>query len=111
MSRGFDMSAGFSLAGIGGAASSSFPRSIWTRQDAGSGRTRRALDHRGPGARRRNDNDAGLVEAQAEYAAWLGTLPDSLHDSAIAEALRAICKLDLTELQAIEPPRGFGRAD
>ena len=108
MSRGFDMSAGFSLAGIGGAASFSFPRSIWTRQDAGHAPSTRSSR---PGARRRNDNDAGLVEAQAEYAAWLGTLPDSLHDSAIAEALRAICKLDLTELQAIEPPRGFGRAD
>jgi len=30
-------------------------------------------------------------------------------DSATAEALRAICELDLSELQAIEPPRGFGR--
>ena len=35
--------------------------------------------------------------------------PDSLQDSATAEALRAICELDLTELQAIVPPRGFGR--
>ena len=26
-----------------------------------------------------------------------------------AEALQAICDLDLTELQAIVPPRGFGR--
>jgi hypothetical protein len=39
----------------------------------------------------------------------VNSLPDSLQDSAIAEALRAICDLDLTELQAIEPPRGFGR--
>jgi hypothetical protein len=30
-------------------------------------------------------------------------------DSALAEALQAICNLDLTELQAIIPPRGFGR--
>src|SRR5271165_4878211 len=29
--------------------------------------------------------------------------------SATAEALQAICDLDLTELQAIVPPRGFGR--
>src|SRR6516162_4980023 len=50
-----------------------------------------------------------LVEAQVEYAAWLDNLPDSLQDSATAEALRAICDLDLTELQAIQPPRGFGR--
>jgi len=34
---------------------------------------------------------------------------DNLQDGATAEALRAICDLDLTELQAIEPPRGFGR--
>jgi hypothetical protein len=71
-------------------------------------RTRPALDHRGR-ARRWNDNVACLVEAQAEYAAWLDSLPDNLQDSATAEALRAICELDLTELQAIEPPRGFGR--
>ena len=66
--------------------------------------TRRPIDHRGR-ARRWNDNVAGLVKAQVEYAAWL----DSLQDSATAEALRAICDLDLTELQAIQPPRGFGR--
>jgi hypothetical protein len=71
-------------------------------------RTRRALDHRGR-ARRWSDHVASLVEAQVEYAAWLDSLPESLQDSAIAEALRTICDLDLTELQAIEPPRGFGR--
>jgi hypothetical protein len=71
-------------------------------------RTRRPADHRGR-ARRWNDNVAGLVDAQAEYAAWLDSLPDSLQDSATAEALRAICELDLTELQAIVPPPGFGR--
>ena len=32
-----------------------------------------------------------------------------LQDTATAEALVAICDLDLGELQAIEPPRGFGR--
>ena len=71
-------------------------------------RTRRPADHRGR-ALRWNDNVAGLVDAQPEYAAWLDSLPDSLQDSATAEALRAICELDLTELQAIVPPRGFGR--
>ena len=71
-------------------------------------RIRRPADHRGR-ARRWTDHVAGLVEAQAEYAAWLDALPNNLQDSAIAEALRAICDLDLTELQAIEPPRGFGR--
>ena len=46
---------------------------------------------------------------QAEYAAWLDALPDNQQDSALADALRAIIEFDLSELQAIEPPRGFGR--
>jgi hypothetical protein len=71
-------------------------------------RVRRALDHRGR-AQRWNDHVAGLVEAQIEYAAWLESLPDNLRDSPLAEALQAICDLDLSELQAIVPPRGFGR--
>jgi hypothetical protein len=49
------------------------------------------------------------VGLQAEYAAWLEALPANLQDSAIAEALQAISDLDLGELHAIEPPRGFGR--
>jgi hypothetical protein len=71
-------------------------------------RVRRVLDHRGR-AQRWNDHVAGLVEAQIEYAAWLESLPDNLRDSPLAEALQAICDLDLSELQAIVPPRGFGR--
>jgi hypothetical protein len=49
------------------------------------------------------------VELQAEYAGWLDALPDNQQDSALADALRAIVELDLSELQAVEPPRGFGR--
>ena len=71
-------------------------------------RVRRALDHRGR-ARRWTDHVTGLVEAQIEFAAWLDSLPENLRDSVLAEALQAICDLDLTELQAIIPPRGFGR--
>ena len=71
-------------------------------------RVRCALDHRSR-ARRWNDNIVGLVKGQVEYAAWLDNLPENLRDSALAEALQAICDLDLTELQAITPPRGFGR--
>jgi hypothetical protein len=71
-------------------------------------RTRRPADHR-VRARRWTDHVTGLVEAQVEFAAWLESLPDNLQDSATAEALRAICDLDLSELQAIVPPRGFGR--
>src|ERR1700722_13306034 len=44
-----------------------------------------------------------------EYGTWLDALPDNQRDSAIGEALQAVCDLDLGELQAIEPPRGLGR--
>jgi len=71
-------------------------------------RIRRPADHRSR-ARRWTDHVTGLVEAQVEYAAWLESLPDNLRDSLLAEALQAICDLDLSELQAIIPPRGFGR--
>ena len=71
-------------------------------------RLRRPLDHRGR-ARRWTDHVTGLVEAQVEFAAWLDSLPDNLRGSPLAEALQAICDLDLSELTAIVPPRGFGR--
>ena len=71
-------------------------------------RTRRAADHRSR-LRCWNDAVADLTNLQAEYAAWLESLPDNLQDTATAEALRAITELDLGELQAIMPPRGFGR--
>jgi hypothetical protein len=68
---------------------------------------------RKPGPRSRfqrwNDTVAGITTLVAEYTAWLEALPDNQQDSATAEALRAIAELDLSELQAIEPPRGFGR--
>jgi hypothetical protein len=69
---------------------------------------RRPADHRSR-ARRWHDTVAELITLQAEYKAWLEALPETLQDSATAEALRAICELDLAELQSIEPPRGFGR--
>jgi hypothetical protein len=50
-----------------------------------------------------------LTNLQAEYTRWLEALPDNQQDSAMAEALQAIVGLDLSELQTIEPPRGFGR--
>jgi hypothetical protein len=46
---------------------------------------------------------------QSEYAAWHEALPESLRDSATAEALQAIVDLDLDALTAIVPPRGYGR--
>ena len=71
-------------------------------------RTRRPLDHRSR-ARRWHDAVAVLLELQVQYAAWLAALPDNQQDSALAEALQVMSDLDLDELQAIVPPRGFGR--
>lgn len=71
-------------------------------------RLRRRADRRSR-IQRWNDTIAGLVGLQAEYAAWLEALPDNQQDSALADALRAIVELDLSELLAVEPPRGFGR--
>jgi hypothetical protein len=71
-------------------------------------RIRRPADRRSR-IQRWNDTIAAAVDLQAEYADWLDTLPDNQQDSALAESLRAIVEFDLTELQALEPPRGFGR--
>ena len=56
-----------------------------------------------------NGTVAALTDLQAEYEAWLEALPENQQDSAMADALRVIAELDLSGLQAIEPPRGFGR--
>jgi len=50
-----------------------------------------------------------LLALQVEYAAWLDALPEATRDGATGEALRAIVDLDLDEIAAILPPRGFGR--
>ena len=71
-------------------------------------RIRRPLDHRSR-AKRWCDAVSELTMLQDRYAVWLEALPENLQDSATAEALQAICDLDLTELQATVPPRGFGR--
>ena len=71
-------------------------------------RTRRPAAHRSR-ARRWQDAVAQLTELQAQYADWLEALPANQHDSALAEALQAICELDLSELESVAPPRGFGR--
>ena len=71
-------------------------------------RTRRPADHRSR-AKRWRDAVAELIQLQAKYQGWLDAVPETLQDTATAEALRAICELDLIELQAVEPPKGFGR--
>ena len=60
-------------------------------------------------AQRWHDAVAELTDLQASYAAWLDTLPGNLRDGATAEALQAICDVELADLQAVEPPKGFGR--
>jgi hypothetical protein len=65
---------------------------------------------RGPTLSRRwNDTVAGLVALRDEYARWLEALPEATRDSATGEALQAMVDLDLEEITAIQPPRGFGR--
>jgi len=71
-------------------------------------RMRRPADHRSR-ARRWRDAVAELTDLQTQYATWLDALPSNLRESTTADALQAIYDVDLTDLQAIEPPRGFGR--
>ena len=52
---------------------------------------------------------ATLVALQEEYRAWFDNLPANLEGSRLADKLQAIAELDLEELQAIDPPRGYGR--
>jgi hypothetical protein len=71
-------------------------------------RYRRPEDRRSR-PQRWKDAVAELVELQAGYQDWLDSLPEGLRDGATAEALGAVCGLDLSELESVEPPRGFGR--
>lgn len=71
-------------------------------------RARHPADRRSR-AQRWHDAVAELTDLQASYAAWFDTLPSNLRDSATAEALQAICDVELADLQAVEPPKGFGR--
>src|SRR5712691_7522446 len=45
----------------------------------------------------------------AAISAWLDNLPQNLEGSRLADRLQTIVELDLEELQAIDPPRGYGR--
>ena len=70
-------------------------------------RYRRPADRRSRPQRWR-DAVAELLELQADYQQWLDGLPESLADTPTADALRAVCALDLSGLE-LDPPRGFGR--
>ena len=50
-----------------------------------------------------------LLELQEQYREWRDALPESLAGSATAELLEQVCDLDLSVLEAVELPRGFGR--
>jgi hypothetical protein len=71
-------------------------------------RARRPVDRRSR-IQRWRDATGELVDIQADCAAWLDALPESLRGTTTAEALQAIVDLDLDALAAIEPPRGYGR--
>ena len=69
---------------------------------------RRPVDRRSR-ARRWSDAVAELLAVQEDYREWLDSLPENLQASATADALRAICEADLSEIESLQPPRGFGR--
>jgi hypothetical protein len=62
-----------------------------------------------PLSRRWHETAAVLVSLQADYARWLDALPEATRDTATGEAVQAMVDLDLEEIIAIQPPRGFGR--
>ena len=43
---------------------------------------------------------------QGVYEKWLGTLPPTLGERQV-DALRAMGELNLSELESVDPPRGF----
>ena len=71
-------------------------------------RYRRPIDRRSR-AQRWRDAVVELIAQQRQYAQWLDALPEATRDSATGDALQAIVDLDLDEIAAVEPPRGFGR--
>ena len=60
-------------------------------------------------SKRWNDALAEMTAVQSECAAWFGALPESLRDSATAEALQEMMDLDLDAISVVQPPRGYGR--
>jgi hypothetical protein len=65
---------------------------------------------RGPTLGQRWDNTVvGMVSLQAAYARWLDAMPEATRDTATGQALQAMVDLELEEIIAIRPPRGFGR--
>ncbi len=82
-------------------------RSLTMQPSAASRSPRQAGQHARP--KRWRDAVAELLALQADYAAWLATLPNALQETATAQALQTIVDLDLDALADIDPPRGYGR--
>jgi hypothetical protein len=78
------------------------------KQQAPVIRYRRAADRRSR-LQRWQDAVTELLGLQAYYTAWFDALPEALRDTPTAIALQAIIDLDLDELAAFTPPRGYGR--
>ena len=88
-----------------GEASRPFPRGFSVLSDFSpkSGTLSDSADHQDDGIRRLLRQQAELAD---EYAAWCNALPETLRDSATAEAMQAIIDLDIDIPPDIEPPRG-----
>ena len=74
----------------------------------------RPVRYRRPQERRSNpqrwrDAVAALVQLQEHYGEWLESLPESLHGTPLGAKLRVLSEVELDELQAVEPPLGYGR--
>jgi hypothetical protein len=65
--------------------------------------------HRRSRHQRWRDAVAELGALQSEYAQWFEALPEPFHGTATGEALEANLTLDLDEISAIAPPRGFAQ--
>lgn len=84
-------------------------------------RARRKMQHQAPAIRYRRPADprsrfqrwqdavTELLSLQVYYTTWFDALPEGLQDTPTAIALQAIIDLDLDELAAVVPPRGYGR--
>ncbi|MCY4633223.1 MAG: hypothetical protein OXG04_01725 [Acidobacteria bacterium] len=80
------------------------------RRKAGESRLRyRRPADRGSRPQQWNDAVRKLLKLQEQYRQWRDAVPESLAGSATAELLDQVCDLDLSALEAVELPRGFGR--
>ena len=71
-------------------------------------RYRRPQDRRSKPQRWRDAVEV-LLTLQAGYREWFDNLPENLLVTSLGDKLQAITELDLESLQAIDPPRGYGR--